>query len=90
VQGNGENVQYLRLLVPNGSVVLSGSGGTNISVVTYVSTHTDADEFALTVRTPVNQDSLIKVRYRSPLASCDRTIEFIKQPGLQSFTIQKK
>ena len=90
VQGNGDNVQYLRLLVPTGSVILSGSGATNIPVVTYVSSHTHADELALTVRTPVNQDSIITVRYRSPLVSCDRTIEFIKQPGLQNFTIQRK
>lgn len=52
--------------------------------------NTEYDEIAFTVTTGVGKTSQAYVDYSSTPADCSSDFDFITQPGLQNFQVQKK
>ncbi len=86
VQGNGENVEYVRLLVPKGSKLKSHA---NVSVTTDDS-QPDYTSIDFTTNTKVLENSEIKFDYESTPANCAMKPVFLKQPGLQNYNVDFK
>jgi hypothetical protein len=79
VQGNGDNVQFIRLLIPKNSsfvgITKEYEGTFKMDVQ-----HSDYDEISFTVTTGVKKTNQMHVDYASTPKSCNPDIEFIEQP----------
>ncbi len=89
VQWNGDNVQYIRMLIPKNSTFVGISKDLESTFQMSVQ-NTEYDEIAFTVTTEVGKTSHAYVDYSSTPADCHSDFDFIVQPGLQNFQIQTK
>ncbi len=86
VQGNGENRQYLRLLIPKNSTLVSSSGAIGTKL-TLDASDLRFDMITTNIRTLVGQKSEVRVEYESTPAICQSELVFQPQPGLQKYQI---
>lgn len=86
IQGGGDNVQYLRFIVPPGTQLLSGWA---FSLADTASDFTTIHGYETTKPGTTKETTL---NYRLPPGYCSEEIEFFKQPGLRNtrVVIQKK
>lgn len=84
IQGNGDNRQYVRVLVPKGSK-LSGTPPIQITVDDSMPEYT---VFAFYLTTSPGQKSAAFFDYESDIANCEKKPVFHAQPGLVNYDVK--
>ncbi|MFZ3232181.1 MAG: DUF4012 domain-containing protein [Patescibacteria group bacterium] len=84
IQGNGDNKQYVRVLVPKGSKL---SGKPPIVIETDDS-NADYTVFAFYMNTVPSEKSAAFFDYESEVKDCSKKPVFYAQPGLQNYTVK--
>ena len=79
VQGNGDNVQYIRLLVPKNSAIIGAAKEIESTMKLDIS-HLEYDEISFTTRVIVGETKQVWVDYSSQPKNCTRSFDFITQP----------
>ena len=87
VQGGGDNVQYLRFILPPGTKLLKSDSDFKVADSNSIFTTIDGYE-----TTSPGTTRSMAIRYVLPEGYCDARTEFFKQPGLRNtrVVIQKK
>lgn len=86
IQGNGDNRQYVRVLVPKGSK-LSGKPPIEVDVDDSMPDYT---VFAFYITTVPGQKSAAFFDYESEPKDCSKKSTFYAQPGLQNYTVKSE
>lgn len=81
VQGQGDNVQYLRFILPPGTQFKRSKGGTNFGIAENHSRYTTIHGY---YTTRPNTTSLFTLEYTLPEKYCTDETYFYKQPGLRN------
>lgn len=89
VQWNGDNVQFIRLLVPKNSSFVGISKELE-GQFKWNTEHAEYDEISFNITTGVGKTSQMFVDYASTPNSCRPELQFIEQPGLQRFQVRNQ